>query len=341
MLDISFNNIVDLFQLSHLASFCRLRTLQLNDNPLSNEEEHVGKVLEAVPWLIELDNEHIGDRYRKKLVQSIFLKNMAVTGMQYLYERLAQANKKNLSLKNPKYVTKQWISKFNDQNSSTSYTSINQWSNIKSEPMSRDIIELMNGKLNMVVLWAIIFELYQIAIVNPIMKAQSVFAMENNLYPLICLPIQFTIEENWNCLAFQEMFEIHRKNHTWSKETSLRKEFLVQEGKFGPQTIEKEVKSNKEVIIKAQNVDQYFLEHLEYKDNKYKDVFKENVEYKIEIEDQLSNTKHFQALARGMLARKNHMRMQKLATDALMAREAQQSLEKQTFESSVILIQVT
>ena len=331
---------MDLSQLNHLASLRRLRTLQLNDNPLSNEEKHVDKALEAIPWLIELDNEPIEDRVRKKSIQSIFFKNMEVAGIQYLYEKTTKANKPFLSFKNPKCIEKQWLNNFNNEYNSTNFVIANQWNNTKLEVSNRDIIEIIHGKTELAILWAAIFELHLMAKTNPILKAHLFLTKESNLYSFACLPYHSTIEEIWNCLGFQEIFESQKRSHSWPKETSLRKEFFVLEGKFGLQTMEKGIYFDKEVMAESSNVDQYFSKHLEYEDNNYKDIYKENVEYKKQIEDQLLKIMNLQAIARGMLVRKSHMKMQKLAIEALATRDIQQLSKKHMFESNVLQIQV-
>lgn len=319
----------------------------MNDNPISDQEEHVDKVLEAVPWLTELDNEPVEDSFREKSVKSIFLKNMEVAGIKYLHEKAAQAEKLFLSFGNPNDVARQWLgssSSFSDRyDCSSSAASSRHWSNIKSEAVDRDIIEVMHGKAKGAILWAAIFDLHRMAGSNPILRAQLTSPMGSSLHPLESLPCHSTTDENWNCLAFQEMFESHRKSHSWSKETSLRKEFLVQESKFGPPTTEKGVSNfgKADVMAESHNVDQYLADHLEYTDCKYQNLYKENVEYRTEIEAQLLRVRRLQALARGMLARKSRMRMQKLAVDALMAREAQRLSEKQRFQSSVLRIQAS
>ena len=318
-----------------MVSLRRLRTLQLNDNPFSNEEEHIDKVLNAIPWLIELNSEPIQDIFRKKSIQSIFLKNMEVAGIQYLYEKIAQANVPFISLKNPKNVQKKWLKNFSNQ-----YSFTNEINNSKLEALNREIIDIIQGKTKTRILWATILELHQMAKMNPILRGQLGITKETNLYSLVYFPCYFSIEENWNCLAFQEMFESHRKNHIWSKKISLKKEFYIEEGKFEPQAIEKEVYLGKGLLEDSHNIDQYFLEHLEYVDTNYKDVYKENVEYKIQIDDQLLKIMQLQALAKSMLARKRHIRVHKLIVDVLVVQEEQQLIEKWTFESSILRIQV-
>lgn len=328
-----------------MSSLRRLRTLQMNDNPVSDQEEYVEKVLEVVPWLTELDNEPVEDSYREKSVKSIFLQNMEVVGIQYLYEKVAKAETFFSSLVNPKDVARQWLYSCNYSDRyylASSSTSTNYWRNTKLEVMDKDIIEVMHGKAKGAILWATIFDLHQMAITNPILRAQLIFPMRSNVHLLESLPCHSSVEENWNCLAFQEMFEGHRKGHSWFKETSLRKEFLAQEGKCGPHIMEKGViYFEKDIMAESHNVDEYLADYLKYTNYKYQDVYKENVEYRTEIEAQLSRIKRLQALGRGMLARKNRMRMQKLAMDALIAREAQRLSENQRFQRSVLQIQAS
>ncbi|EFJ04888.1 hypothetical protein SELMODRAFT_431994 [Selaginella moellendorffii] len=90
VLDLSFNSISDLTQLRQLACFIHLRSLQLNDNPVSEHVEYVDTVLNAVPWLIELDNEAVGESTKSEVVKTIFLNVMRVIGMQYLHEKAAR-----------------------------------------------------------------------------------------------------------------------------------------------------------------------------------------------------------------------------------------------------------
>nr|PNR26939.1 hypothetical protein PHYPA_030420 [Physcomitrium patens] len=284
VLDISFNNVSQLTQLNHLASLRRLRTLQMNDNPISDQEDHVGKVLEAVPWLIELDNELVEDSFREKAVQSIFSKNMAVAGIRYLDEKIARAERPFLSFANPKDVTKHWLGGFSDRSDSS-----NQSGLAKLEANNRDIIAVM--------------------------------------------------QENWNHLAFQEMLESHRKSQSWSKETSLRKEFFGQESKSGPQMTKGTNLSNEGIMSVSHNVERYLSDHLEDEDFKYKNVFKENLEYKADIEVELSRVRRLQALARDMLTRKRLIKMQKLAVDVLAPREAHTEAERRRYQSSALRIQ--
>jgi len=316
----------------------------MNDNPICDQVEHINKVVEAIPWLIELDNEPIEDIIREKSILSIFLKYMQVVGIQYLHENEAQAKKPFFSYENPKDMARQWCnnnsSSFIDQYTLTSSTLFaNQGGNDKSKVLDRHSIEIMqDGKAKRTILWATLFHLYQMAKTNPILKAQLVSPRRSNFHPLTSLPCHFTTKEKWNCLAFQEMFESHRKGHFWSKETNFRKEFFVQEGKFEQQSIEKEVDMD---TLESHNVEQYLNDYIEYIDCKYQDIYKENVVYRREIEDQLLRVKRLQALGRGMLARKNNTKMKKLAIDALKAQEAQQLLEKLRFQNSILQIQVS
>ncbi|XP_024367013.1 uncharacterized protein [Physcomitrium patens] len=333
VLDISFNNVSQLTQLNHLASLRRLRTLQMNDNPISDQEDHVGKVLEAVPWLIELDNELVEDSFREKAVQSIFSKNMAVAGIRYLDEKIARAERPFLSFANPKDVTKHWLGGFSDRSDSS-----NQSGLAKLEANNRDIIAVMQGKAKSAVLWAAVFDLHRIAETNPILRTRLSCAMGTNLHPLVSLPCD-TNEENWNHLAFQEMLESHRKSQSWSKETSLRKEFFGQESKSGPQMTKGTNLSNEGIMSVSHNVERYLSDHLEDEDFKYKNVFKENLEYKADIEVELSRVRRLQALARDMLTRKRLIKMQKLAVDVLAPREAHTEAERRRYQSSALRIQ--
>jgi len=319
----------------------------MNDNPISDQVEHVDKVLEAIPWLIELDNERIEASFREKLVQSIFLKHMQVAGIQYLFDNATHAEKPFFSYETPKDVARQWLnnnsSSFNDQYSLTSSTTFaNQEGNVKSKVADRHNTEIVqDGKAKGTILWATLFRLHQMANANPILKVQLVSPRKSNFHLLTFLPCYSSAKEKWNCLAFQEMLESHRKSHFWSKETNFRKEFLVQEGKFGQQSIEKGIGKDNIDTVESQSIDQYLNDYIEYTDCKYQDIYKENVVYRMEIEDQLSRVRRLQALGRGMLARKNNIKMQNLVVDALKAQEAQQLSEKLRFQNSILRIQAS
>lgn len=60
----------------------------MNDNPVSEETDYVHKILEAVPWLVELDNEPISEQSKDRAVRTIFLKIRDCVGPGYLKENL-------------------------------------------------------------------------------------------------------------------------------------------------------------------------------------------------------------------------------------------------------------
>ncbi|KAH7289031.1 hypothetical protein KP509_31G054900 [Ceratopteris richardii] len=137
VLDLSFNKISQLHQLHQLGCFFNLRSLQLNDNPIAESSDYLVKVLEAVPWLVELDNEPLTDLPRLQAVQSIFSKIMSTVGLCYVRSNILKGK-----LPCPGVLD------------------INYDNKMHHEKSALPVNQILAGDADLNVLWSILIELY-------------------------------------------------------------------------------------------------------------------------------------------------------------------------------------
>lgn len=308
VLDISFNSISDISQLGYLSCFPRLRSLQVNDNPLCNQEEHVEKVLEAVPWLIEVDNEPVEEVFRDKAIKSIFLGVMGFAGVQYLQEKAARAEPPFLNFKNPIDIKRHWAAGGGHVEApSTSSIRLCGVSTSYAQVVERNVNDIMHGNSESSVLWGAVLEVFKMAETNPVLQNQLSSKDGDNLDTNIRTLFLTTMDANWNCLAFQEMCEAQRKSILFAtREKCMRKDF--QEAKSGQELPVCEP-NPKKFRGGTYDIDLCLLDHLEYNQSKYKEVYNGNVEYRMEVETQRKRVSRLQALARGWLARREYNKL--------------------------------
>lgn len=311
VLDISFNNLYDLSQLNNLSSFPRLKILHLNDNFVSDQKKHIQKVMEVVPWLIELDNEPVKTLYQENATKEFFDKFMALVGMQYMRDRAARGDTPFLIYKNPMDVEQLWIGKSNDTHDA--FMSQPKHVDIQQDNTCNIMDKEYGTSGSLQILWATIVELHCIMSTNFLLRTRTISKERcDSNFVLLPHPCTCAVETTQRSLAFQEMLETQKKLISmYSKSLSSRHEHSSFEStSHGAQESEKESLSLKPKSNEPTNNDQCFKDHLNYACDSYVDVFEYCMEYKLEILGHTKRIKLIQSLARGMLARKKYISMQ-------------------------------
>lgn len=315
-MDISFNNIYDLSQLNSLSSFPRLKILHLNDNVISDQKKHIQKVMEVVPWLIELDNEHVETLYRHKATQEIFHKFMALGGIQYVRERSARGENPFFTYTNPMELEQRWIAKCIKSNDTCDlFTSRCKHVNIELDHTWNIMDTKYGSNASLHVLWATIIELHRIMSTNCLLRTRTVCNGRcDSISTLLPHPCTCVADATQRSLALQEMLETQKKLvSTYSKNLSSRHELSSFEStSHGAQELEKESLSLKPKLNEPTNNDQGFQDHLNYTCESYVEVFEYGMEYKLEILGHIKRIKLIQSLTRGILARKKYKSLQEL-----------------------------
>lgn len=313
MLDLSFNNISDQSQLSHLACLHRLRSLQINDNPISAQEGHFDKVLEAVPWLIEFDNEPVKETCRNKAFKSVLAKVMGVVGVQFLQEKAARGENPFRNLANPQEVRRQWFPDCSETND------LNPRATTKHHASCESRNDIVDGhcwndrsiKEETSVLCAQIMEATRMALTSPTTLRAQLLSEEEQKNFFSCPDWGAQVEQHWSFLAFQEMCEGHRKKLLLSIRDKNSRKFTtvaptLQQVVTGP-VINHQIVREPDHLKKDRggsgNMDWGILDHLQYQECKYKDVYLRNNDYQMEVELHEKRVTVLQALARGFLAR--------------------------------------
>jgi hypothetical protein len=316
VLDISFNNIYDLSQLNNLSSFPRLKILHLNDNFVSDQKKHIQKVMEVVPWLIELDNEPVKTLYQENATKEIFHKFMAVVGMQHLRERSARGDTPFLRYKNPMEVEQLWTDKCVKSNDThDSFMSQSKHVDIQQDNTCNIMDKEYGTSGSLQILWATIVELHYIMSTHFLLRTRTISKGRcDSNFVLLPHPCTCVVETTQRSLAFQEMLETQKKLISmYSKSLSSRHEpSSFESTSHGAQESEKESLSLKLKANEPTNNDQCFKDHLNYACDSYVDVFEYCMEYKLEILGHIKRIRLIQSLARGTLARKKYKSMQEL-----------------------------
>lgn len=316
VLDISFNNIYDLAQLNNLSAFPRLKILHLNDNFVSDQKKHIQKVMEVVPWLMELDNEPVKTLYREVATKENFHKFMTLVGMQYLRDRGARGDTPFLIYKNPMEVEQIWIdtcAKSND--TCDSFTSRSKHVDIQQDNTCNIKDKEYGTSASLEFLWETIVELHGLMSTDCLLRTRTISKGRcNSISVLLPHPCMCLMETTQRSLAFQEMLETQKRLISMcSKNLSSRHEHSSFEStSHGAQALEKELLSLKSQLNGPTNNDQCFRDHLNYACDSYVDVFEYCMEYKLEILGHTRRIKIIQSLARGKLARKKYKLMQEL-----------------------------
>lgn len=299
-----------------MSSFPRLKILHLNDNFVSDQKKHIQKVMEVVPWLIELDNEPVKTLYQDNATKENFQKFMALVGMQYLRERGARGENPFFIYKNPMEVEQLWIDtcvKSNDTRDS--FTHRSKHVDTKQNNTCNIVDQEYGISASLQLLWATIVELHCIMSKNCLLRTRTTSEGEcDSISLLLSHPCMFLVETTQRSLAFQEMLETQKKLISrYSKNLSSRHEHSSFEStSHGAQELEKESLPLKPKSNEPPNNDQCFRDHLNYACDSYVDVFEYCMEYKLEVLGHTKRITIIQSLARGILARKKYKSMQEL-----------------------------
>eukprot|EP00250_Pteridium_aquilinum_P007617 c17288_g1_i2 orf=559-3783(+) len=287
VLDLSFNKISQVQQLQQLGCFSNLRSLQLNDNPVAELPNYTVRILEAIPWLIELDNEPLTEYSRVQAVQDIFLKVMSTVGLSYVRSNILKGTMPCLGVVD--------ISR--------------QESNMSQEWNSILVNNIVAGDADIHVLWAILVEIHHAYLNISHGKGQNCSS-------------PFLTECHWRLHSFRLMCLDHKKRLFNSSRESASFKGGINEslGSVSEMTLchpkdgrVPATDQHTEGGISAQ--DSYITdlqlcmwEHIQFNSSHYEDSLCMNEDYELEIKQHNKRVLRLQALARGFLARRQHRR---------------------------------
>ncbi|KAL2644286.1 hypothetical protein R1flu_011873 [Riccia fluitans] len=309
VLDLSFNCISECSQLQHLSYFPNLRSLQLNDNPISDKEDHADYILLAVPWLQELDNEAVAKACRHKAISTLFKSIMDVAGVAFLREKLTRGEAILRGFTNPRSAHK------------LSFNNREHNENRRSQFLNRSILEVndvMNGEADEETLWAILLEVKELTISSEVLR--SLLMMNGDLMKLGCIRnySDAELDARYTMTAHQQMaHSLKSKLHAATKERCVRvlKETELSEQhtyrrwpsredatNLGSQSISSAVSEDSDKNG-ASHLEWCLEEHSTFDPQNYTAIYTENTEYRLEAEAQIRRVIKLQALARGRMAR--------------------------------------
>ncbi|KAI5072692.1 hypothetical protein GOP47_0012798 [Adiantum capillus-veneris] len=289
VLDLSFNKISEVHQLQQLGCFSNLRSLQLNDNPAAELPDYTVKVLEAVPWLVELDNEPLTDFSRLQAVKNLYSNIVSTCGLWYVRSNILKGK-----LPCPSILKTQSQGKISHERNLILVNSI------------------MAGDAELNTLWAILLEVSHMYISTYFGKAQS------------CLS-PFSKECQWRLQSFWLMCLAQKKRLS----NSLRESASLKGGRdssLGDVSgmmhchvgnngmASAEPYTGGGICIKSSYVadlERCLGEHIQFNGSPYENVLILNESYKLELELHDRRVSKVQALARGFLVRKQELAARK------------------------------
>ncbi|MCO5553979.1 hypothetical protein L7F22_007505 [Adiantum nelumboides] len=286
VLDLSFNKISQVHQLQQLGCFSNLRSLQLNDNPVAELPDYTVKVLEAVPWLVELDNEPLTDWSRLQAVKNMFSDVVSTCGLWYVRSNILKGK-----LPCPNIVKIQSQGKMNDEKD---LTLVNR---------------IMTGDADLNILWTVLLELSHIYI--------STGKWQRFLSP-------FSKDCQWRLQSFRLMCLTQKKrlSKTLRESASLKGGRDSSLGNVSVTTyshVGDNGMASNGLDTGAGNcyknsyvadLEHCLWEHVQFNGNSYEDVLVSNEDYKLEIELHKKGVSKVQALVRGFLVRKQYRKQE-------------------------------
>ncbi|BBN04892.1 hypothetical protein MPTK1_3g08590 [Marchantia polymorpha subsp. ruderalis] len=310
VLDLSFNCISEHSQLQHLSGFPNLRSLQLNDNPISEQEDHADYVLQAVPWLAELDNEAVSKTSRDKAISTIFNNMMEVVGIAFVKEKLARGDTLLRGFTNPCSAHKiSFNRQEHNENRNGQFLNRNIW----------EVNDVMNGEADEASLWAILMETKHLAQSSAVF--QSLLTMNAEILKLGTLRVltESEFEARSIMTAYQQMTHgLRGKLHAAtkercfrvSKETDISGQHIYQRWPLGETITQVGPLSRSSGVSGtsdkegACHLEWCLEEHTTFDTRAYTEIYKENADYRLEAEAQSRRVVKLQALARAYMARK-------------------------------------
>ncbi|CAM6081882.1 unnamed protein product [Calypogeia fissa] len=309
VLDLSFNSISELSQLRHLSCFPCLRSLQLNDNPVSEQEDHTTCVLQAVPWLAELDNEAVEKASRQQAITKIFKGIMDVVSLEFLKEKISRDEVLLRGFSNP---------------SGAHRCALNKVENSDSNPCQfvhqREVNNVLNGDGDECFLWEVLSEAKHLATSSSIMKSLLTVNADMVKFEGLRNFSEAELEARRSMIAYQQMTSrLKGRLHAATKETCIARTL-----KEGDQSVPydpdgEHLKANSYPVVPFINLStesrlssdkagesnlRWCLEkHATFDSYTGREVYIENKEYKLQAQTQIRRVTKLQALVRGYLTR--------------------------------------
>eukprot|EP01018_Ginkgo_biloba_P018669 Gb_31752 [translate_table: standard] len=314
VLDLSFNRLADTSQFQQLGCLGHLRSLQLNDNPVSERADYMERILQAVPWLAELDNEVVLENSKHKALQSILQHVMHVIGSEYLKQKSFTGQIPFLGLADPKNMPSVDAGLHMDKSQL-----VLSPENTCVPRISAHLTDIMNGGCDQAVLWG---ALSSIAHDFTGKMNMAFLGHKHNIeYGLQVSSLPSHLDAEWKFHAFQLMCSSHKErllyttkeknfgktNHEFEASPQLHPQEDLQQSieEFSvdvPSCNQSELKP-KEANKTVDDLRFCFHEVVNFDHCKYKELYLVSSEYKMEMKVQKERVIKVQALLRGFLAR--------------------------------------
>jgi hypothetical protein len=295
VLDLSFNKIANVQQLNQLGCFSKLRSLQLNDNPVAELPNYIEKVLEAVPWLVELDNEPLTDHARSRAVKNIFLNVINSVGLWYVRSTIKKGHMPYTGVSD---ISTLKPTTFGAAHSNAGRQPSDLMANAHNSSHRMEPIlgnKILAGDSDIRVLWAMLLEIW--------------WRMYDTYSPC-------AIECQWRIQSLQLMCLDHKKrlfnSLRESCSTKQVKDYPLHNlsdfylGQEGIQSMYDNKQTECDSLVRdgyIADLKDCMLEHLNFSDNHYKEKVHRNESYEAEVRLYLQRIISIQAIIRGFLVR--------------------------------------
>ncbi|KAJ7546854.1 hypothetical protein O6H91_08G057200 [Diphasiastrum complanatum] len=354
VLDLSFNAITDISQLRQLACFPRLRSLQLNDNPVAEQSDYVDKILEAVPWILELDNEGISESAKEQAIKTLFIKVMNKVGMQYIQEKIARGDIIITDPIHPCDTQEVIITLCIDEKLSPFYTLSDHkfiaLAGPSQEPdcFRKELVplkKLMSGIVDRAILWSALIEASHLG--------NTSLALRRHLFPYVNyeeieqrgLLLSSNFEARWSVFAHEKMclqqkdrlFSANKDERSYREdsdnENSSRPEQVFVQESLASGSAARVASS--QLTEETRNMESCFFEHLNFDPRGFLEMQELNSYNSQEFENISRNFIKVQALIRGHLCRCRFLMLKQLQAEENRKFLHEQEKSRETIISKV------